>query len=196
MGGSLGGIVAQCVAIQYTQRVLSLALISTSGTWSNSVISMLMHGQEVDVAQRQTITPLIYLKGASLIPALHFEQPFTNHPPPGVSASVGDCRKGFREPAMTSAALLPGCTGPSNAQPTPPQNVCTEGAEHDAEDGVSDDVRETLINEQVGLRKIVSQGSEQVRKYVRASMFAVRTTSTKSMCAGCGVQRAGLPARC
>ena len=95
VGASLGGIVAQCVAIQYTQRVLSLALISTSGTWPNSVVSMPVHGPEVVAAERQIITPPIHLKGASLIPALRFEQPFTNHPPPGVSAGVGDCGKGF-----------------------------------------------------------------------------------------------------
>lgn len=35
VGGSLGGIVAQCVAIRYTPRVLSLALISTCGSFLN-----------------------------------------------------------------------------------------------------------------------------------------------------------------
>ena len=38
VGGSLGGIVAQCVAIRYTPRVLSLALISTCGEWVRPIL--------------------------------------------------------------------------------------------------------------------------------------------------------------
>lgn len=100
VGGSLGGIVAQCVAIQYTQRVLSLALISTSGSFINPSSAL---------------------------------------------------RTAIYEPSAT-----------------------WEGAEHDAEDGVSDDVREALINEQVAVYNALAYQRDVTRSRRRNTDEAQR----------------------